>query len=73
MAVAPDDDVIVDGDTEGLGGVDDLLGHLDVGARGGRVAGGVVVDDPAMFTIYLIYIVFSDDLPKVVPGLGSGV
>ena len=37
--------VIVDGDAEGLRGVDDLLCHLDVGGRRRRVAGRVVVDE----------------------------
>ncbi len=32
MALLADDDVVVDDDTERLGRVDDLLGHLDVGA-----------------------------------------
>ncbi len=44
MALAPDDDVIVDGDAHVPSGLGDALGDLDVGAaRLGR-AGGVVVD-----------------------------
>lgn len=38
IALLADNDVIVDGDAERLGAVDDLLGHLDVGARRRRVA-----------------------------------
>lgn len=45
MAALADDDVVVDGDAERLGDLDQRAGHLDVGARGGRIAGGVVVDD----------------------------
>ena len=52
MAFTADDDVIVDGDAEGAGGVDDGPGHLDVGARGGRVAGRVVMDHPSNFGKY---------------------
>src|SRR4030088_74023 len=44
VPVLADDDVVVHRDAEGLGDVDDLLGHLHVGARGRRVARGVVVD-----------------------------
>ena len=44
MAVAADDDVVVDSDAEGRRGVDDLARHLDVGARRRRVARGAVVD-----------------------------
>lgn len=38
IALLADDDVIVDGDAKRLGAVDNLLGHLDVGARRRRVA-----------------------------------
>jgi hypothetical protein len=34
MAVPADDDVIMHGNPERLGDVDDRLGHLDVGLRG---------------------------------------
>jgi len=43
MAVLADDDVIVDGEAERRGDVDDRPRHLDVGLRGRRIAGGVVV------------------------------
>ena len=42
MAVLADDDVVVHGDPERARHRDDRLGHLDVGARRGRVAGRVV-------------------------------
>src|SRR3954468_11801804 len=44
MAVFADDDVVVDGDAERAGDVDDRLGHLDIGLRGCRIAARVVVD-----------------------------
>ena len=43
MPAFADDDVIVHGDPERLCDVDDRLGHLDVGLRRRRIAGGVVV------------------------------
>jgi hypothetical protein len=45
MPVLADDDVVVHGNAERGRDRDDRLGHLDVGARGGRVAGGVIVDN----------------------------
>jgi hypothetical protein len=47
VAFFADDDVVVHGDAERLCHLDDLLRHLDVGARRRRVAGGVVVQKPA--------------------------
>lgn len=46
VALAADDDVVVHGDAERLRRVDDLLGHLDVGAGRCGVAGWVVVELP---------------------------
>src|SRR5690606_17513285 len=43
VALAPHDNVIVDRDAQGARGLDDLLRHLDVGARRGGIAGWVVV------------------------------
>ena len=43
MAVLADDDVVVDGNAERGGDVDDRFRHLDVGLRRRRIAGGVVV------------------------------
>src|SRR5262249_22904353 len=45
VALSPDDDVIVQPDAQCAGGLDHGLRHLDVGARGARVAGRVVVDE----------------------------
>ena len=43
MAVLADDDVVVHGNAERLGDVDDRLRHLNVGARRRRVAGRMIV------------------------------
>lgn len=45
MLAAADDDMVVQGDAERLGGVTHLLGHLDIGAGRLHVAARVVVDD----------------------------
>ena len=45
MAVLADDNVIVRRNAERVGDTDDRLGHLDIGGRGRRVAGGMVVDE----------------------------
>lgn len=52
MAPAADDQVVVDENAEGFRRIRDLPGHVDVGARGRRVAGGVVVHQ-ATVTPYL--------------------
>jgi len=43
MPVLADDDVVVHGDAERGGDIDDRPGHLDVRLRRRRIAGGVVV------------------------------
>jgi hypothetical protein len=43
MTVLADDDVVVDGNAERGGDLDDRLGHLDIGLRGRRIAGGMIV------------------------------
>ncbi len=45
MPLFADDDVIVHGNAERRSHRDDLLRHLDVGARRRRIAGGVIVQD----------------------------
>jgi len=45
MPLLADDDVVVHRNTERLRHRDDLLRHLDVGARRRGVAGGVIVQD----------------------------
>jgi Phage integrase family len=41
MPILADDDVVVHGDAERAGDVDDRLRHLDVGLRRRRIAGGI--------------------------------
>ncbi len=45
VAATAYDDVVVDGDVEGLGGADDLVGHVDVGLGWFWIAAGVVVHE----------------------------
>ena len=44
MAVLPDNDMIMHRDVECFGSVDELLGHIDVGARWRWITGRMVVD-----------------------------
>lgn len=44
MPVAPQDDMVVHADPQPLGRSGDLAGDLDVGAAGGGVARGVIVE-----------------------------
>ena len=53
MPVLADDDVVVHGNAEGTCDIADRLGHLDVGLRRRRIAGGVVVLD-SLETTYRI-------------------
>jgi hypothetical protein len=45
MPVLADDDVVMHGDAERGGDIDDRFRHLDIGLRWRRVAGGVVVQE----------------------------
>jgi hypothetical protein len=54
MAVLADDDVIVHGDAERTGDVDDRLGHLDIRLRRRRIAGGMVVQETTISSNTLI-------------------
>ena len=45
MPVLADDDVVVHGNAERRGDVDDRFRHLDIGLRGRRIAGGMVVHE----------------------------
>jgi hypothetical protein len=53
MPVLADDDVVVHGDAERSGHVDDGLGHLDVRARGRRIAGRMIVQQQTESSIVL--------------------
>ena len=46
MPVLADDDVVVDGDAERGGDIDDRLCHLDVSLRGGRIATWMIGHEP---------------------------
>ena len=46
MALPADDDVVMNGHAQGLAGIDDLSGHIDVGARWRGISGGMVVHQP---------------------------
>jgi hypothetical protein len=48
MTVLADDDVIMHRYPERGGDVDNRAGHLDVGLRGRRIAGGMIMYDPAL-------------------------
>jgi hypothetical protein len=54
VAVLADDEMIVHGDAERARDFDDRPRHLDVGARGSGVAGGMVVHEQTASTIPLI-------------------
>ena len=43
MSVPADDDVVVHGNAERGGDLDDRFGHVDIGLRERRIAGGMVV------------------------------
>ena len=48
VPVLADDDVVVDGNAERGGDLDDRLGHMDIGLRRCRIATRMVVHDPAL-------------------------
>ena len=45
VPVLADNDVVMHGNAKGRGDTDDRLGHLDVGLRRRRIAGGMVVHE----------------------------
>ena len=53
MPVLADDDVVVHGNAERGGDLDDRFRHMDIGLRGRRVAGGVVVQETTAVAIML--------------------
>ena len=56
VTVLADDDVVVDGNAERGGEVDDRFRHLDIGPQGRRVAGRAVVQQATMPTSRLIWL-----------------
>ena len=53
MSFFSDDDVVVYGDTERRGDVDDRACHMDIGLRWRRIAGGVIVHQNMMIRIVI--------------------
>jgi len=49
MAILADDNMVVNGDAQRAGRVDDGLRHVDIGARGSGVAGGMIMDHPTLY------------------------
>ena len=49
-----DDQVVVHGNAQRLGHLDDRLRHLDVGARRRRITRGVIMEEPTMWVTSLI-------------------
>lgn len=54
MAVLPDNDMIMHRDVECFGSVDELLGHIDVGARWRWITGRMVVNHAIHYAKTLI-------------------
>ena len=72
MAVAGDDDMIVDGDAQGLCGIHQIAGDGDILPAGCRVAGWVVVDHANEISNLLILQYYSGSLEMMVPRIGIG-
>jgi len=53
MPASADDDVVVHGDAERRGDIDDRAGHLDIRLRWRRTAGGMVVHEAIVRPIRL--------------------
>jgi hypothetical protein len=67
VPVLADDQVVVHRDPERRRDVDDRLRHLDIGGRRRRVAGGMVVQEPANISKTLIL----DDFAAVITCAGG--
>jgi hypothetical protein len=72
MPVLAHDEVVVHGNAERARDLDDRLRHLDVGARRGGIAGGVVVHEPMRLPIMLISLHFSFRTRGLGAAIGSG-
>ena len=72
MPIAADDDVVVHRDAERLRHVDDRLCHVDVGARGRRVAGGMIVDEPIRCSRELKSVSLRSSLGELGAAIGGG-
>ena len=58
MTIFPDDDVVVNGDAERGGDVDDGFRHRDIRLRRCRIAGRVIVHEETMRAIVLVSLKF---------------
>ena len=72
MAVAADDDVIMHGDTERLGNVDDRFRHADIGLRRRRVAGRVIVHEHSEAAMFFTLLAFLRNPNWLGPAIGDG-
>lgn len=72
MSVLADDDVVMHRDAERFCGVDDDLGHVDIGARWCWVATRMVVERPTKLNMVLNFQRFFDVLAEQVPVIGIG-
>ena len=72
MSILADDNVVVHGDAERGGDVDDRLGHLDVCLRWRRIAGGMVVQRSNPRSIPLIALVVLRLRVALGSAIGSG-
>jgi hypothetical protein len=72
MPLLADDDVVMHRNAEGLGHLDNLSGHLDVGAGRRRVAGGMVVHQPTTASIILMLLQFFECPIALGPEIGGG-
>ena len=72
VPVLADDDVVVHGNAERAGNGDDRLRHLDVGARGRRVAGGMIVDEPIRCSRELKSVSLRSSLGELGAAIGGG-
>jgi hypothetical protein len=72
MPVLADDDVVVHGNAERGGDIDDRPGHLDIGLRRRRVAGGMIVHEHIIVAMRLIKRCFSKSGDPVGTRSGGG-
>lgn len=60
MSVAADNDVVMHGDAERLGDVDNLARYIDVGARRSRIAGRMIVQQPWRRVVFRFYLIIHE-------------
>src|SRR5215510_1774839 len=58
VPILADDEVVVHGDAERARDLDDCPRHVDIGARRGGIAGGMIVQEQTARTIALIWFDF---------------